>query len=259
MSLFFLKRIKKNLIIGFSKRAGRNFFGRKTIFTQSGGYFNYLRSIDFKRVLNLSGLLLSIEKDVKRTAFIGLVAFSNGFFSYILLPYMKELKIFETFNGFNNKLTERSSLFLYKIPTGNFIHNIAVNYGKNASIARAAGIGLFVFSKDEHYTYLKSRSGWLLKISNFGVAVLGFVSNDEHHITRIPNAGKNRKLGVRPKVRGVAMNPCDHPHGGGEGTGSPPRAHKTPWGKLAKSATKIKKKFLLKRRAFKIFKKRKRK
>jgi len=259
MSLFFLKRIKKNLIIGSSKRAGRNFFGRKTIFTQSGGFFNYLRSIDFKRILNMSGILLSIEKDVKRTAFIGLLAFRNGFFSYIILPSLKKMEILEPFNGFNNELIEKSTLFLYNIPTGNFIHNIATKYGNNASIGRSAGVGLFVFSKDKYYTYLKSRSRWLLRISNFGVAALGHVSNNLHHITRIKNAGKNRKLGIRPKVRGVAMNPCDHPHGGGEGTGSPPRAHKTPWGKLAKSPTKIKKKFLLKRRAFKIFKKRKRK
>jgi len=158
MSLFFLKRIKKNLIIGFSKRAGKNFFGRKTIFTQSGGFLNHLRSIDFKRILNLSGVLLSIEKDVKRTAYIGLISFTNGFFSYIILPYMKELKIFDDFNGFNNRLFETSSLFLYNIPTGNFIHNISLNYGKDASIARAAGVGMFVFSKDKNYTYLKSRS-----------------------------------------------------------------------------------------------------
>lgn len=259
MSFFLLKRIKKNLIIGFSKRSGRNFFGRKTIFTQSGGYFNHLRSIDFKRTLNMTGMLLSIEKDVKRTAFIGLLSYSNGFFSYILMPYLKDVKIFEIFKGFSNKLIEKSSLFLYNIPTGNFIHNISTKYGQNANIARAAGVGLFVFSKDKYFTHLKSRSGWLLKISNFGVAAFGFVSNDTHHITRIKNAGKNRKLGAHPKVRGVAMNPCDHPHGGGEGTGSPPRAHKTPWGKLAKSPTKIKKRFLLKRRQFKIFKRRKRK
>jgi len=159
MLFFFLNRIKKNLIIGFSKRAGKNFFGRKAIFTQSGGYFTYLRAIDFKRILNMQGLLLSIEKDVKRTALLGLLAFNNGFFSYIILPYLKEVKLLEIFNGFNNELTEKSSLFLYNIPTGNFIHNIALNYGKNAILARAAGVGLFVFSKDKLNTYLKSSSG----------------------------------------------------------------------------------------------------
>jgi len=96
-------------------------------------------------------------------------------------------------------------------------------------------------------------SGWLLKISKFCIAVIGKVSNLDHHIIRIEKAGKNRNLGVRPRVRGVAMNPCDHPHGGGEGTGSPPRAHKTPWGKLTKVPTKRNKKYLIKKKLLKKF------
>jgi large subunit ribosomal protein L2 len=100
---------------------------------------------------------------------------------------------------------------------------------------------------------LKMNSGWLLKISKYCIAVVGIVSNNENYYKRIEKAGKNRNLGWRPKVRGVAMNPCDHPHGGGEGTGSPPRAHKSLWGKLAKVPTKRTKKYLLKKKLFKSF------
>jgi len=91
-------------------------------------------------------------------------------------------------------------------------------------------------------------SGWLLKLSNFCIAVLGTVSNEDHHVLRVKNAGKNRRMGWRPKVRGVSMNPCDHPHGGGEGRGSPPAAHKTPWGKMTKVPTKRTKSHLLKKK-----------
>jgi len=251
---FFLCRIKKQLIIGFSKRAGRNFFGRKTILTQSGGIFNKNYIIDFRRNLQHSAILLTVHKDVNRTGLIGLVCYENGLNSYILLSFDHiETGIGEIVNGFLNKLKKNSSTFLLNIPTGNFIHHIEMMPNKGAVLSRAAGCSSFVISKDSLYTHLKMNSGWFLKISKFCIGVLGVVSNESHHITRIKNAGKNRKMGWRPKVRGVSMNPCDHPHGGGEGRGSPPAAHRTPWGKLTKVPTKRTKKHLLKKKLFKKF------
>jgi len=251
---FFLCRIRKNLIIGFSKRAGRNFFGRKTILTQSGGVFNKNYIIDFKRNLQYNAILLTIHKDVNRTGLIGLICYENGLHSYILLSSDHiETGIGKIIYGFLNKLKKNSSTFLLNIPTGNFIHHIENIPNRGAVLSRAAGCSSFVISKDNIYTHLKMNSGWFLKISKFCVAVLGIVSNESHHITRVKNAGKNRKMGWRPKVRGVSMNPCDHPHGGGEGRGSPPAAHRTPWGKLTKVPTKRTKRHLLKKKLFKKF------
>jgi len=155
-------------------------------------------------------------------------------------------------------ITKKNSIssYLKNIPSGNFINHIEtkVNSKKGAVIMRAAGTTCFIISKDKNYSYLKLSSGWFLKISNFCLATLGSISNQNHHLNRIEKAGNKRKMGFRPTVRGIAKNPCDHPHGGGEGRGSPPKAHKTPYGKLTKSPTKIKKKFLLKKKRFKIFK-----
>jgi large subunit ribosomal protein L2 len=249
---FFVNRVKKNLLIGFSKRAGRNFFGRKTVFTQSGGLFKKMRVIDFFRILNNNAMLLTVEKDIDRTAYVGLVCFENGLYTYFLL-YHDIFKIGSFIHGFVNKFLLHSSTFLFNIPTGNFVHHIELKPGLGAKLVRAAGTSSFLISEEKNYVFLKMNSGWLLKISKFCIAVSGIVSNIDHHITRLEKAGKNRKLGFRPKVRGVAMNPCDHPHGGGEGTGSPPAAHKTPWGKMTKIPTKRTKRDRLKRKLFKKY------
>jgi len=249
---FFVNRVKKNLLIGFSKRAGRNFFGRKTVFTQSGGLFKKMRVIDFFRVLNNNAMLLTVEKDIDRTGFVGLVCFENGLYTYFLL-YHDIFKIGSFIHGFVNKFILNSSTFLFNIPTGNFVHHIELKPGLGAKLVRAAGTSSFLISEEKNYVFLKMNSGWLLKISKFCIAVSGIVSNIDHHIIRLEKAGKNRKLGFRPKVRGVAMNPCDHPHGGGEGTGSPPAAHKTPWGKMAKVPTKRTKRYKLKKKLFKKY------
>jgi len=252
---FFINKVKKQLIIGFSNRAGKNFFGRKTIFTQSGGLKFKLRLIDFKRTFVGNSLLLLIEKDINRTGFVGLICFSNGLFSYILLSADKYKENIDFIKGFCNFNKVGSSSFLESITPGNIVHHVQYTPNKSCKLARAAGVSSFLVSKDKNYSFLKMNSGWLLKLSNYCICISGLVSNENHYFDRIKNAGKNRNLGFRPIVRGIAKNPCDHPHGGGEGRGSPPRAHKTPWGKLTKSPTKITKKFYEKKRKFKIFKK----
>ena len=252
---FLINKVKKQLIVGFSNRAGKNFFGRKTIFTQSGGLKFKLRLIDFKRNVVGNSLLILIEKDINRTGLLGLVCFSNGLFSYILLSSNNYKENVSFISGFSILNKIGSSSFLKAIPTGNIIHHIQYVPNKLCKISRAAGTSSFLISRDTNYSYLKMNSGWLLKLSNFCIGVSGFVSNENHYITNLNKAGKKRKLGFRPTVRGIAKNPCDHPHGGGEGRGSPPRAQKTPWGKLTKIPTKITKRFYVKKKKFKIFKK----
>jgi len=251
---FLINKVKKQLIVGFSNRAGKNFFGRKTIFTQSGGLKFKLRLIDFKRNFVGNSLLLLIEKDLNRTALVGLICSNNGLFSYILLSSGNYKENFSFINGFSNYNKIGSSSFLNSVPTGNIVHHIEYIPTKNCKLSRAAGVSSFLISRDNDYSFLKMNSGWLLKLSNYCICVSGFVSNENHYVTRIKKAGDVRKLGFRPTVRGIAKNPCDHPHGGGEGRGSPPKAQKTPWGKLTKVPTKITKLFYLKKKKFKIFK-----
>jgi len=128
------------------------------------------------------------------------------------------------------------------------VHHIEYIPTNSCKLSRAAGVSSFLISRNDKYSFIKMNSGWLLKLSNYCICVSGFVSNENHYITRINKAGKMRKLGFRPTVRGIAKNPCDHPHGGGEGRGSPPKAQRTPWGKLTKVPTKTKKKFLFKKK-----------
>jgi len=248
-----ISRIRRFLIVGFSKRAGKNCFGRKTIFTQSGGYKLFYNNIDYKRNLADIFILLRIEKNILYTSFLGFICYSNGYFCYILLSdFIKNIKTI--YSGFVTYYKYAPS-FLSLIPAGNFIHHVEVTPTKGVKLMRAAGTMCFIISKENNYSFLKMKSGWMLKLSNFCIAILGKMSNELHFVTRIHNAGKNRKLGFRPTVRGVAKNPCDHPHGGGEGTGSPPKAHKTPYGKLTKSPTTNKKFQKRNRILYKVFKK----
>jgi len=194
-----------------------------------------------------------LKKSVLYTSFLGLVCYSNGIFSYILLSdYINQ--IYSIYAGFVSFYGNGPN-FLQEIIAGNFIHHIEVKPLNGAKIMRAAGSMAFIISKESEYSFLKMKSGWLLKVSNYCIAIIGKMSNETHFITRLKNAGKNRKLGFRPTVRGVAKNPCDHPHGGGEGTGSPPKAHRTPYGKLTKSPTKITKFFKKRKILFKVFNK----
>jgi len=252
---YFINKIKKQLIIGFSNRAGKNFFGRKTIFTQSGGSKFKLRLIDFSRSFSGNNVLLLIEKDINRTGFLGLICSNTGLFSYILLSAGNYIEGETTIRGFSAFNRIGSSSFLKTIPTGNVISQVEYVPAGKCKISRSAGTSSFLVSRDDNYSFLKMNSGWLLKLSNFCVCVSGPVSNETHYVTRIHNAGAKRNLGFRPHVRGIAKNPCDHPHGGGEGRGSPPRAHRTPWGKLTKVPTITTKRHYLKKRLFKIFKK----
>jgi len=153
----FLLIIKKQLIFGFSRRSGRNFFGRKTIFTQGGGLKYKKRLIDYKRNVPFNFVLLSIEKQLRNTAYIGLVCYENGLFSYIILS--DNHKVGKLMPGFLNSFKLGASTFLMNISTGNFVHHIEQFPGCGAQFTRAAGTSSFVISKDNNSVYLKMNSG----------------------------------------------------------------------------------------------------
>jgi large subunit ribosomal protein L2 len=157
MKLFLLNRIKKKIIIGINKKSGINSFGRKTIFTQSGGYRQFLYLMDYKRIQTSIYTLLTIEKNNKFTAFIGLIYFANGFFNYIIISDFMN-KIDDYYYGFTFLLT-RAPTSLYNIPAGNFIHHIEMKPTKGAKLMRAAGTTAFIISQDDKNSFLKMKSG----------------------------------------------------------------------------------------------------
>lgn len=239
---FFFKRALLNLTFGLSSKVGRNFFGRITVFHKNSTYTKQKRIIDYKRILCSEGCLFSFEKTSSHSAFIGVVFFFVGLLTYIVIP--DNMKLGDHYKGFlfNFFKKERHSTFLDYIPSGNWVHHIEFKPNSGGKLVRAAGVGGFIYSKWKDFVFLKLPSGRLIKLSKFCVCVVGVVSNKDHQIVRKGKAGWNRLLGRRPIVRGVAMNPVDHPHGGGEGKKSKPVKQKTPWGKRAKFVKTVKRK-----------------
>ena len=239
---FFLKRALLKLTFGLSNKVGKNFFGRITVFHKSSSYTKQKRIIDYKRVLCSEGCLFSLEKTTTHTSFLGVVFFFIGLLTYIILP--NKMLVGDHYKGFcfDYYKKENYSAFLNIIPTGTWVHHIESKPGLGAIFARSAGVGGFIYSKWNNYVFLKLPSGNLIKLSKYCICVNGLSSNKDHHIIKKGKAGINRLLGKRPIVRGVAMNPVDHPHGGGEGKKSKPVKQKTPWGKRAKFVKTVKKK-----------------
>lgn len=220
--------IKKN-ITGQKTKSGRNHSGKITVRRKGGGHKRRYRTIDFCRNTKSIGVVVSIEYDPYRTANIAAVFdFTKRKFFYILAP--KKLSpgnIVES--GIEAELFTGNSLPLFKIPEGSFIHNVTLNQKKAAQITRAAGNFAILKEKTRKYAKIEisSKEEKLVPIECY--ASLGVISNDELFLTRLGKAGQSRWLNKRPKVRGVAMNPVDHPHGGGEGKKS--GKNFTPWGK----------------------------
>ena len=218
---------------GINKSGGRNNLGRITSFKKGGGHKKLYRNIDFYRT-NLNGVVTSIEYDPNRTAHIASIFDKeNKKHSYITAP--KGLKVGHIIkSGFNADIKVGHALTLDKIPLGSFIHNISLAPGKKAQFARAAGNYAQLIQKGQSYARIKLKSGEQRLIPLNCMAVLGIVSNDNHNLVSLGKAGRARWLGRKPIVRGVAMNPIDHPHGGGEGKTSGGRPSVTPWGKPTK-------------------------
>ncbi len=252
---------EKSLILSFKEQAGRNKQGRITVRHQGGGHKKLFRIIDFKRnKLNIPAKIKSIEYDPNRTVFIALACYVDGEKRYVLSP--QDLKVGdEIITAEKAALTPGNRMLLKNIPVGTFIHDIELIPGQGGKIVRSAGSSAQVTANEGRYVHLTLPSGETRMILADCMATIGALSNPEHIFTNLGKAGRMRWKGVRPRVRGTAMNPVDHPHGGGEGRApiGLRRGPKTPWGKQAfgvktRKNKKYSDRFILQRR---IHKKRK--
>ena len=245
---------EKSLLAPLKKTAGRNSYGRITVRHRGGGNRRKYRIIDFKRdKMNMSATVLTLEYDPNRSAFIALVQYEDGEKRYIIAP--NGLAVGDVISsGKDADIKPGNALALCDIPVGTFIHNIELYPGKGAQLVRAAGNMAQLMGKEETYVLVRLPSGEMRKIPANCMATIGQVSNIDHENVSIGKAGRTRHLGIRPTVRGSVMNPCDHPHGGGEGKSPVGRPGPvTPWGKPALGYKTRKKhhrtdKFIVKRR-----------
>ncbi len=224
----------KSLTEGLTKSGGRNNTGRITARRIGGGHKRVYRLVDFKRrKFDVPATVERLEYDPNRTAFIALIKYQDGTLSYILAP--QRLKVGDTVvSGEKVDVKPGNAMPLKSIPVGSIVHNVELKAGKGGQVARSAGTYLQLVGRDGGYAQLKLPSGELRVVRGECMATLGAVSNPDQMNTNLGKAGRKRWLGVRPSVRGVAMNPIDHPHGGGEGRTSGGRHPVTPWGKPTK-------------------------
>ena len=220
----------KPLTKGITKSGGRNNHGHITSWNRGGGHKRRYRLIDFKREnQGVSGVVERLEYDPNRSSFIALIKHETGKYSYILAS--QKLKVGDSVSsGENADIKPGNALPLREIPVGTIIHNIEIKPGKGGQLVRAAGTYAQIVGRDTGYVILKLASGESRKIRSECYASIGAVSNPDHQNRNYGKAGRNRWLGWKPCVRGVAMNPIDHPHGGGEGRTSGGRHPCTPWG-----------------------------
>lgn len=224
---------EKSLVVSLKKKkAGRNNQGKITVRHRGGGSKPKYRIIDFKRDKDgIPAKVSTIEYDPNRSAYIALVTYADGEKRYIIAP--NKLKVGDTImSGENADIKVGNTLPLKNIPDGTVIHNVELTKGKGAQLVRAAGASAQLMAKEGNYAILRLPSGEMRYVRLECRATIGTVSNLSHELVKIGKAGRKRKLGIRPKVRGSVMNPNDHPHGGGEGKA--PIGHPgplTPWGK----------------------------
>jgi len=214
------------------RRGGRNAFGRITVRHQGGGHKRRLRDVDFSyNKKNIPAVIETIEYDPFRSAFIGLALYKDGERRYVVVP--KDMKVGSAFIvAADAPLTTGNRLPLGSIPVGTSVYNIEIAPGTGASLVRSAGNFAEVIAHDAGYAQIKLPSTEVRKVSDLAWASIGAVGNEEHNLVVIGKAGRSRWMGIRPTVRGTAMNPVDHPHGGGEGRqGRGLRRAKTKWGK----------------------------
>ena len=225
---------ERSLTEGLKSMGGRNNHGRITARRRGGGHKRRYRIIDFKRLkYDMEATVERLEYDPNRTAFIALVKYSDGDISYILAP--QRLRAGDkVISGKAVDIKPGNAMPMQSIPVGTIIHNIEMKVGKGGQIARSAGTYAQIIGKDQGYAQLRLSSGELRLVRAECMATIGAVSNPDQQNIKLGKAGRKRWLGKRPQVRGVAMNPIDHPHGGGEGRTSGGRHPVTPWGKPTK-------------------------
>ncbi len=224
----------KPLTKGLHKSGGRNVRGKMTVRHRGGGAKRAWREIDFKR--DKTGVpcrVESIEYDPNRSARIALLVYADGARRYILAPNGVRVND-KLMSGPNAEIRPGNAMPLANIPTGMMVHNIELQPGKGGQLCRGAGTGAQLLARDEQYALLRLPSGQIRRTPSAATATIGQVGNPEHKNASLGKAGRNRHLGKRPHTRGSAMNPSDHPHGGGEGRSGIGMTHpKTPWGKPA--------------------------
>jgi len=245
-------RPEKSLVEGLTKSGGRNNTGRMTARRRGGGHKRLYRLVDFKRrKWDMPASVVRLEYDPNRTAFIALIKYQDGELAYILAP--QRLQVGDTvIAGKTADIKPGNAMPLANMPVGTIIHNVEMKSGKGGQIARSAGCYAQLVGRDQGWAQIKLMSGELRMVRAECMATVGAVSNPDQQNISIGKAGRNRWLGKRPEVRGVAMNPVDHPHGGGEGRTSGGRHPVTPWGKPTKGkktrSNKATDKFILRRR-----------
>ncbi|OMF23743.1 50S ribosomal protein L2 [Paenibacillus sp. FSL H8-0548] len=223
---------EKSLLAPLFKKAGRNNQGKITVRHHGGGHKRKYRIIDFKRTKDgIVGNVATIEYDPNRSSNIALIHYLDGEKAYIIAP--KGLKVGDKItSGVGSDIKTGNALPLVNIPVGTVIHNIELKPGKGGQLVRAAGTSAQLLGKEENYVSVRLNSGEVRRILNTCRATIGSVGNEDHELVKIGKAGRNRWLGNRPTVRGVVMNPNDHPHGGGEGRAPIGRkSPMSPWGK----------------------------
>ena len=225
---------ERSLTEGLRSKGGRNNNGRITARRRGGGHKRRYRVIDFKRrKYDVEATIERLEYDPNRTAFIALIKYSDGELSYILAPQRVRVGD-KVISGEAVDIKPGNAMPMQSIPVGTIIHNIEMKLGKGGQIARSAGTYAQIIGKDQGYAQLRLNSGELRMVRAECMATVGAVSNPDQQNIKLGKAGRKRWLGKRPSVRGVAMNPIDHPHGGGEGRTSGGRHPVTPWGKPTK-------------------------
>ena len=224
----------KSLTIGQHSTGGRNNLGRITSRHKGAGHKHKYREIDFYRKKDdIKAVIERIEYDPNRSAHVALLKYEDGVYSYILAPNKISVGD-EIVSGRNKEIKVGNCMQLSDIPAGTDIHNIELSPNGGGKLVRSAGSFAQISGVDENYSIVKLNSGEIRKIINTARATIGSVSNSDHQNIKIGKAGRNRWRGKRPQTRGVAMNPVDHPHGGGEGKTSGGRSPVSPWGQSAK-------------------------
>lgn len=225
---------EKKLTVSLKKAGGRNNIGRITTRHQGGGHKHHYRLIDFKRnKLDVPATVERIEYDPNRTAFIALLLYKDGERRYIIAPCGIQVGD-AILAGETAPIKPGNALPLRNIPVGTTIHCVELKPGKGAQLARSAGASVQLLAREGNYATIRLRSGEMRKVLAEGMATVGEVGNEEHNLATYGKAGAKRWRGIRPTVRGVAMNPVDHPMGGGEGKTSGGRHPCTPWGRPTK-------------------------
>jgi large subunit ribosomal protein L2 len=246
------KKPERSLLGEAKRTGGRNTYGRITSRHRGGGHKRRYRIIDFRRIqFGVPARVTALEYDPNRSARIALLAYADGSKTYVLAA--AGMQVGQTIlSSAKADIKPGNSLPLKAIPVGTAVHNVELKPGKGGQIARAAGTSAQIMAKENNYALLRLPSGELRQVLLTCRATIGAVGNAEHEQIAIGKAGRSRWLGKRPHVRGVAMNPIDHPHGGGEGRTSGGRHPVTPWGKPTKGAktrhNKRTDRFIVKRR-----------